>query len=139
MEELTPEELRRFSGKAHMDELVVDELGPNSGYENFKKAVKHPDGDIIFYDKRYNIGRSGTRLTLSPKNGSLTKDGKTLTPQGEKALYDTNRMIGKQYAKEDQAKRKKKMQKGKKAVDKKYKQAKKEMAKMKKQMKKMGL
>jgi hypothetical protein len=131
MEELTPEELRRFSGKAHMDELVIDELGPKSGYKNYKKAVQHPDGDIFIYDKRYNTGRSGTRVTLSPKNGNITKDGKTLTQQGERVLYDTDRKIGMQYSEEDQAKAKKRYKKAEKRT-------KKEMAKMKKQMKKMG-
>lgn len=97
MEELTPEELRRFKGKAHMDKLEIGDVGYL--YDDMGKAVKHPDGDIMVYDKKYNVGRSGTRVTLSRKNGTLTKDG-YLSDKGYNVLHDTNFNLHKQYAKE---------------------------------------
>jgi hypothetical protein len=122
MEELTPEELRRFRGKAHMDKLEMDDVGYL--YNNMGKAVKHPDGDIMVYDKKYDVGRSGTRVTLSRKNGNLTKDG-YLSDKGRDALHDTNLNLGAQYSQEEFAKLRKRALKKAKEIEKRNAKAKK--------------
>lgn len=98
---------RRFKGKAHMDELAIGDLGPDSKYPNFRKAVMHPDGDVYFYDKRYDIGRKAKRVKLSPGSG-LTKAGNNISPSGHGKLAKANAELDRQYAKEDRAKKKKK-------------------------------
>jgi hypothetical protein len=103
---------RRFNGKAHMDELLIDDLGPDSKYPNFRKAVMHPDGDIYLYDKRYDIGRKAKRVKLSPGSG-LTKAGNELSPSGHGKLAKANAELDRQYAREDQAKKKKKKKRAK--------------------------
>lgn len=128
MEELTPEELRRFKGKAHMDELWLDKV-PQSRGVAIKNIVMDPKRkEITYYDNRYDVGRKGKKFTLSERNGELDKNA-NYTKRGENNLIRNNAEIAEWHNQEDRAKAKKKMQKDKKAFDKKYKQTRKAMKK----------
>ena len=129
-EELTPEELRRFSGKAHAEELWLDKVPQERGVAVKNMVIDPTREEITFYDNRYGVGRKGKKFTLSARNGELDKNA-NFTERGNNKLIKSNAEIAEWHNQQDQAKAKKRYKNTEKRT-------KKEMAKMKKQMKKMG-
>lgn len=100
MEELTPEELRRFSGKAHMEEMYVDDVPQEPGV-NIKKQIIDPTRrEITYYDNRYDVGRGGKKITLSRAKGEIDNDY-NFTKRGAAKLRSGNSEIGSWHIQQD--------------------------------------